>query len=148
MTDDEFWAWAKGQWNSDLTPKEIVALLISGYDVDERVIKTIKELKNEGYKTLICSNNFSARVNGLQQRFRFLDDFDAAVFSYQVGAVKPSEIIFKELIMKSEVEAPEIIFSDDNPDNLAGAKNLGISTFIYKDFDKFISALGLLGVKV
>ena len=50
--------------------------------------------------------------------------------------------------MKSEVEAPEIIFSDDNPDNLAGAKNLGISTFIYKDFDKFISALGLLGVKV
>lgn len=148
MSDDGFWSWAAAQWKIKLTPKELVGLLIFGYDVDERVVLTINNLRKNGYKTLVCSNNFPARVNGLNERFQFLNNFDAAVFSYEVGELKPSEAIFQELIGRSRVKAGEIVFSDDNPDNLVGAMNLGITTFLYEGFDKFISKLQSLGVNV
>lgn len=148
MTDEDFWTWAIGEWKLDKTPQELIDLLISGYNVDKKVVDIIKSIRVQGYKTLICSNNFPARVNGLHNRFHFLDNFDAAVFSYEVGASKPSEIIFKELIKRAGVPGETIVFADDNTANLTGAKDLGITTFLYEGFDKFIDQLKSLGVKI
>ena len=97
---------------------------------------------------MICSNNFPARVSGLQRRFKFLDDFDAYAFSYEVGATKPSKRIFKELVRKAGVEAEEIVFADDNNNNLRGAEEVGINAFFYEGFDKFIARLRQLGVRI
>ena len=44
--------------------------------------------------------------------------------------------------------AQTIVFADDNQENLSGAKNLGIATFLYEGFDKFIEQLKLLGVEI
>ncbi len=86
--------------------------------------------------------------NGLQQKFGFLDNFDAAVFSYEIGASKPSETIFQELIKRSGVPAETIVFADDNPANLEGAKKLGMNIFLYEGFEKFVKQLKNLGVKI
>ena len=148
MSDEEYWAWAVGEWKLDKTPQELMGLLIAGYDVNENVIQTIKTIRANGFKAVVCSNNFPARVNGLQDRFRFLDNFDASVFSYEVGECKPSEVIFSELTKRAGGSAESIVFADDNPDNLSGAKNLGITTFLYEGFDKFMEQLKGLGVGV
>ncbi len=106
----------------------------------------VKKVRANGYKTLVCSNNFFARINGLQERFGFLNDFDTAVFSFEVGATKPSERIFQELVRRSGLQPEEIIFADDNPNNLARAEKIGITTFLYADFDSYVRKLRKLGV--
>ncbi|MCL5003816.1 MAG: HAD family phosphatase [Patescibacteria group bacterium] len=148
MTDEEFWTWAAKEWGFAGSWNDLTDKLITGYAVDPDVAGVVKSIRRRGYKTLICSNNFRARVDGLQEKFKFLDDFDAAVFSYEVGESKPSEKIFKELIRRSVVEPSEIVFTDDNPERLAGAKNLGITTFLYEGFNKFVERLRTLGVKI
>lgn len=148
MTDGEYWTWAAKEWNSDLSPNELTELLIASYDVDAEVEAVVKSARLQGYKTLICSNNFPARVNGLQERFGFLDNFDVAVFSHEVGATKPSEVIFNELVRRSGVPAESIVFADDDANNLSGAKTLGIIALRYEDFDKYIEQLKELGVKL
>lgn len=148
MTDEEYWSWVAKEWKLQKTAQELIDLLISGYDVDEKVVEIVKNVRKNGYKTLICSSNFPARVNGLQQKFHFLDNFDATVFSYEVGANKPSEKIFQELINRAGVPAESIVFADDRLENLDEAKKLGITTLLYEDFDKFISQLKDLGVKI
>ncbi len=146
MTDQEFWSWAAKEWKLDKTPNELMKLLIDGYEVDNNVVAVVMKVKEKGYKTLICSNNFPARINGLQERFKFLDNFDAWALSYEVEATKPSTKIFQELINKSVVKPEEIVFADDNNDNLEGAKQVGIQTFLYEGFDKFLEKLQDLGV--
>lgn len=146
--DQEFWAWAINEWGIDKTVEEIIDLLIQGYEINQPVRDVVKKVRASGYKTLICSNNFPARVNGLQQRFSFLDDFDTAVFSFTVGAAKPSKKIFKELVNQSGLKPEEIIFADDNPNNLVGAEKVGITTFLYRDFDSYLRKLTELGVEV
>lgn len=148
MTDQEYWSWAIKQWKIDLSVNEIVDLLIKGYKVNQEVVEAVRKTKKKGYKALICSNNFPARVNGLQERFRFLDNFDVAVFSYQVGATKPSEKIFRELVNRARVRPEEIVFADDNEDNLAGAKRIGIQAFYYEGFGQFLAKLKELGVNI
>lgn len=148
MTDEEYWTWAANEWKLDKTPEELIKLLIDGYEVDNNVVEIVKKVRANGYKTLICTNNFPARINGLNERFGLLDNFDAYVFSYEVGATKPSTEIFKALVEKSGVEASEIVFADDNNDNLAGAKEVGIQAFFYEGFDKFIEQLKELGVNI
>jgi len=146
--DKQYWEWALKEWGLDMAVEEIVKLLISGYEVDERVVEVVKKTRETGYKTLICSNNFPARINGLQKRFGFLDNFDAWALSYEIGEVKPSPTIFKELVKKAEVKPDEIVFADDNEDNLSGAREVGIQTFFYQDFDRYLEDLGGVGVKV
>jgi HAD superfamily hydrolase (TIGR01509 family) len=148
MTDNEYWSWAAKEWKLEMSPKELVDLLINAYSVDPKVENVVNLVRQHGYKTLVCSNNFPARVDGLQKRFNFLDNFDASVFSYEVGATKPSEIIFTELVKRSDVLAEEIAFADDNPAKLSGAKAIGITAFVYTGFDEFTTELKSLGVKL
>ncbi len=148
MTDAEYWSWALGEWELDLTVREVTDLLIEGYEINRAVEEVVKEVRERGYKTLICSNNFPSRVNGLQQRFHFLDNFDASVFSYEVGVTKPALKIFRKLVEDSGVRAEEIVFADDNDVNLAGAKQVGIQTFFYKGFEHFMGKLAELGVSL
>jgi epoxide hydrolase-like predicted phosphatase len=148
MLDDEYWSWAIEQWGIDLTVQEVIDLLIEGYEVNEDVIKIVKEIRKKGYKTLICTNNFPARINGLDKRFGLLDNFDAYVFSYEIGATKPSTKIFQTLVDRSGVKAEEIVFADDNEDNLAGAREVGIQAFFYEGFNRFMDKLKELGVKI
>ena len=98
MNDEEYWTWASKEWKLDKTPKELIDLLISGYEIDQNVVETVKKVRANGYKTLICTNNFPARINGLQERFKFLDDFDAKAVSYEIGSSKPDSKIYQRLI--------------------------------------------------
>ncbi|OGC58081.1 hypothetical protein A2976_02405 [candidate division WWE3 bacterium RIFCSPLOWO2_01_FULL_41_9] len=148
MTDEEYWSWALKQWNLDMTVQDVIDLLISGYEVNGSAVEYVKKVRNAGYKTLICSNNFPARINGLQNRFGFLDDFDVHVFSYDVGFDKPSKEIFQILIERAEVFPEEVFYSDDDETKMDGAKELGITTFLYTDFDAFVDYLESLSVKV
>jgi len=141
MTDQEFWTFAIKEWGLDIPIDQIVTMLIDGYDINEGAVEIVKAMRKKEYKTCICSNNFPARINGLNERFKFLDDFDIVVLSYQVGAKKPSNKIFQYLIDRSGVNPEEIIFADDDEDNLDGAEKLGIQTFLYEGFDKFLEEL-------
>lgn len=148
MTDDEYWSWAIEQWGIDLTVQEVIDLLIEGYEVNEAVVEVVRDVREKGYKTLICTNNFPARINGLDKRFGLLDNFDASVFSYEIGTTKPSTKIFQTLVDRSGVSAEEIVFADDNDANLAGAKEVGIQAFFYEGFEHFMDKLKELGVEV
>lgn len=148
ITDEEFWNWALREWHLDLTVQEVIDLLIGGYETNKSAVEYVKKVRNAGYKTVICSNNFPARIDGLQKRFGFLDDFDVSVFSYEVGVDKPNKEIFQTLIEQSGLKADEIVYSDDDASKMDGAKELGINTFLYTNLDAFIKHLENLGVNL
>jgi putative hydrolase of the HAD superfamily len=148
MTDEQFWSWALAEWKLDITVEEIINLLIKGYEVDDNVVNVVKKARANGYKTLICTNNFPARINGLQKRFGFLDNFDVTVISSEVGAIKPQKELFEALINQSGVKPSEIFYADDYDEAIETAKNLNIETLHYTDFPSFLDKLKELGVNL
>jgi putative hydrolase of the HAD superfamily len=148
ISGEEFWQWALGEWDLKMTVKEIIDLMISGYEVNKDAQGLVRKLRREGIKAAICSNNFPERIEGLNKRFDFLKDFDVVVLSYEVGALKPERKIYEELIGRSGVKPEEILYSDDRQDVIKAAKSLGINVFFYEKFEDFEKHLKKFGVAV
>lgn len=145
-TDEQCWSWALSEWKQDLGVEEVKALLIKGYEVNPEVEKVVKGVREKGYKTLVCTNNFPARIQGLQEKFGFLDNFDVKVISYEIGLIKPQKEIFQKLIEESGVAAEEVFYADDRADAVEMVKSLGITAVLYTDFSGFVQQLKGLGV--
>ncbi|MBD3280101.1 HAD-IA family hydrolase [Candidatus Dojkabacteria bacterium] len=148
MTEEDFWNYFRDYLGIELSDSELRQLWIKGYEANPDVRKVVLETREKGYKACICSNNNPARVAALQERFKFLDDFDVVVFSYKVGNHKPSKEIFEALVKEAGCEANELAYADDNPERIQGAQDLGINTFIYESFEQFVDELKKLGVNI
>jgi HAD superfamily hydrolase (TIGR01509 family) len=72
--------------------------------------------------------------------------FDVAIFSYEVGVLKPERWIFEALVKKSACSPREILYADDTEEKLLWAQELGITTFVFTDFPSFTVALKKQGV--
>ncbi len=128
------------------TDEELIARWIRDYKIDVDVQKAVRSAKEQGFITCVCTNNNAARLPALEATFGFYSDFDAVVSSHEVGHTKPSKEIFEALLEKIGVQASELVYSDDNPNRLQGAKDLGIIVFVYEDFTQFLSELKVLGI--
>ena len=145
---DQYWSWFIKELEIDSTKEELIELLSQGYIVNQQVLDLCRELRSKGYKTLVCSNNFPERIEILNKKFDFLKEFDTTIFSFEVGILKPNHKIYKILCKKSELKPEEIFLADDAEKNIESAKEFGIHTVFYSNFEEIVNELKNLGVEV
>lgn len=145
---DQYWSWFIKELDIDSSKKELLDILSGGYEINQQALDLCRQLRYNGYKTLICSNNFPERIEILNNKFDFLKEFDAAIFSFEVGTIKPDNKTFEALCKKSKLKPEEIFLADDNEKNIEAAKEFGIHTIFYTNFEEFINELMALGVEI
>lgn len=77
--------------------------------------------------------------------------FDFVILSCDIGVAKPDRGIYEILIgdlSKRGIEGDEIVFVDDNDENLAVAKEFGMETILFRDAGGLRQDLGRVGVVV
>jgi putative hydrolase of the HAD superfamily len=57
--------------------------------------------------------------------------FDGELYSCQLGAAKPSERYFELALEAVGADAASTLFIDDRPENVAGARRVGLASFVY-----------------
>lgn len=107
----------------------------------EKVIVPIKEnqklidlVREKGLKYYILSNYPKDAFAYTYNICPFIQNADGMVISYDVLMLKPDKNIYLKLLNKYHLKASECLFIDDLPINVEGAKNVGIHSFVYKDF--------------
>ncbi|HZI33177.1 MAG TPA: HAD family hydrolase, partial [Candidatus Binatia bacterium] len=55
------------------------------------------ELRQRGFKTYIFSNTNDLAVEHVRRNFPFFAHFDGYIFSYEIGAMKPLDAIYKAM---------------------------------------------------
>lgn len=143
-----FWDYVRSQTTITASDEELVTRWIRDYEIDPDVQKTVQSAKRQGFITCVCTNNNAARLQGLEAKFGFYRDFDVVVSSHEVGYAKPHKEIFEALLEKTGVWPGELVYSDDNPERLQGAKDLGITVILYDDFKQFLQELTSLGINL
>ncbi len=146
LSEEAFWQSVNIRLGIQWSVQEYRNLYAKHYQIDPNVLSVVKSVRSQGYKTLICSNNYKTRVEVLQEKFNFLALFDVAIFSYQVGISKPDIGIFQKMVEAAELEPNEIVYADDQETKLLGAQSLGIITSVYTTFEKYIEFLKAQGV--
>ena len=104
-------------------------------EVPARNLDALMRLRQEGYRLLLLSNTTpymmewvnSSAFDGRGHSIDYY--FDAMYLSYQMKLMKPSEEIFRRVLMSEQIAPSECLFIDDGPRNVAAASQIGIRTF-------------------
>lgn len=99
----------------------------------EKTLSIIQQLKEKGYKLFILSNFSAEAYEIFVAQNTFFNYFDAKMFSFQVGAIKPEPEIYKKLLEKHGLIADECLFIDDMEKNVRAAQQIGIHALIFKE---------------
>jgi glucose-1-phosphatase len=75
-------------------------------------------------------------ITNFEERF-----FHKAYYSHLIHLRKPNANIYEYVLQDANILASETLFIDDNADNIAGAKSLGIQTIHHKIGAEIVSVL-------
>ena len=95
------------------------------------------ELRAEGYKTGLVTNNVKEASGQWRAIVPVEDLFDAIVDSSEVGMRKPNPAIFLHALdLLGGVAPASAVFLDDAPGNVAGARRAGLHAILVDPADR------------
>jgi putative hydrolase of the HAD superfamily len=129
----------------EIDPLVMLSRIGTGGGTRDVLIHRTRELRNEGYKTALLTNNF-AEVRLAWRKLLPVDElFDVVVDSSEVGMRKPNPAIFQHTLELLSASAEQSIFLDDFAGNIAAAARLGIrGVLVGSDINAAIHELNAL----
>ncbi len=133
------------EYDLEIDPLVMLSRIGTGGGTRDVLIQRTRELRSEGYKTALLTNNF-AEVRTAWRKLLPVDElFDVVVDSSEVGMRKPNPAIFHHTLELLSTRAEQSIFLDDFAGNIAAAGRLGIKgVLVGSDIDAAIHELNAL----
>lgn len=104
---------------------------------DEELIDYISKLKKLGIKIFIGTNNEKHRTDYLGRHMGLNKFTDKIYASGYVGYAKPDYKFFQHIIDDQDLNKDEVLFWDDDEENVNSARAFGIHAHIYTNFKVF-----------
>ena len=107
-------------------------------DLPEERIKLLKSL-NQNYAIFLLSNTNALHISEFKKKLgnkkytEFYNLFDKVYYSHKIGFRKPQAEAFTIILNQNKLSANEVLFIDDSPQHIEGAKKLGIKTHHLQD---------------
>jgi putative hydrolase of the HAD superfamily len=116
-----------------------------GIKVHDEVLDRVRELRAEGYRTGLVTNNVKEGAASWRRLFPAEELFEVIVDSSEVGVRKPNPEIFTIALERLGGIAPEsAVFLDDAEGNVEGAKRAGLHAILVDDPADALVALDAL----
>lgn len=110
-------------------------------DIIPENVAVLETLLDQGWPTY-CITNFSAEKFTLAcERFPFLTRFDGIVVSGHERVLKPEPAIYRLLLDRYGLSAPDCIFIDDSAANAEGARAVGMQAIHFTPGLDLVEAL-------
>lgn len=122
----------KWKWNGDLD-SFLTYWFESEFNFDEKVNKSVQLFREKGVLCCLASNNEKYRATHLENKLREIDALDRYYFSWFLRSKKNKTEFFEQIIEELEVAPGDIIFIDDEQQNIDIAKSCGIDARLYHD---------------
>ena len=100
-------------------------------------LKEIKKL-SEKVPCYLLSNTNEIHLSYIEQLLQemgfkhFLNVFKSCYFSHQIGKRKPHKETFEWVLHQMNYDAQDVLFIEDSPQHIKGAKSAKINTFYFK----------------
>ena len=112
----------------------------------EGTVQILSELRDRGVPLYALSNWSAETFPYARARFDFLNWFRGIVLSGELKLIKPDPRIYRHLLDAHALRAEELVFIDDAPHNVEGAKAVGIHALRFTDPAALRRDLGALGL--
>ena len=106
-------------------------------------IEVIKKLKSQGHTVVLLSNAAVDYVDYLFAKYGLTKYFDGIFVSAQYGFAKPDRELKALFVDSFKEKFDAIYFADNNPDNLAGVEQFGITPVLFTSACDFARKVGV-----
>ena len=133
-----------------IIPKDVVVmrttvnLLNNLYEVKDKELLPKLRKKYPDIKIVIATNHLSRIRNYIGEALG-VQNLDKIFISADIHKIKPNNDFYEEIINKMRCKPNEILFLDDNQENVDGAKACGLNTFkvnkemnLFDEIDKWL----------
>jgi HAD superfamily hydrolase (TIGR01509 family) len=114
---------------------EYEALLTAANDIfwiNAPMVNLVGHLNAAGYRLGILSNTNEAHFAYVLERFSYLQTmFAVHALSCRFGSMKPQPKVYAEAARLAGVKPSAVFFTDDRPENVAGAKAAGFDAVLF-----------------
>lgn len=98
------------------------------------------------YRVGLCSNTSAVHWELERRRLPFAGRLGPVIVSYEAGVMKPDAAIFDAVVSAAGVTARRVLFVDDRPENVDGAKRAGLQAVQFTGVARLERDLKDLGV--
>ena len=138
LSPEDFAELFLSEWGLPLTPDAFLREFLSwpsGFYPGAR--EMLRDLRNR-YRVGCLSNS---NVLHWEKFGGFRDDFDVALSSHRLGAIKPDDKVFVRTLAVCNVEPSGVWFFDDSLANVRAAERLGLRAFHVEGFSRVLNTL-------
>lgn len=143
---DNFSAEAARRLGFSGTSGELLEAWVDIFEPNPAMFARVRRWKARGLPLYLLSNTCESHVRFFTGHWDIFREFDGAVYSCRVGALKPEPSIYHALFEGHGVDPQEAIYLDDLPANVAAARALGMRAFEYRNEEKILGPLRSLGL--
>jgi putative hydrolase of the HAD superfamily len=86
----------------------------------------VRALRATGLRCCLATNQDVSRGEYMHEALGYGDLLDEAFYSYALGVAKPDPAYFSAVLQRLDAAPGETLFVDDNPDNVASARSVGL----------------------
>ena len=134
------------------TRPEYEALLQANSDIfsmNPTIAALVAALEGAGCRLGVLSNTCESHWKLVtHDKYGILPQaFEQLVLSYEVGAIKPDEKIFRVAVEKAGCKPQDIFYTDDTPGHVEAAKALGFDAVLFTDTAALAEELCRRGLK-
>lgn len=127
---DDFYKNAVQKLEAKIDRETFFQIYSDVFSLNPSVLNLLSVLKGR-YKLFLLSNTDIERFGFIKKKFPEILIFDDYILSYEVGYMKPHPQIYKEALNKAQARPEECVFIDDLPENIQGARDLGMNAILY-----------------
>jgi HAD superfamily hydrolase (TIGR01509 family) len=121
------------EWGIGMSEKDFFDFWFSAEKANEEMITLARELKRQGIRLFILSNNFAERAKFYDETFPWLKElFEKVYYSWQTGFIKPDPLCWQTILAENNLQPADTLYLDDSAANVEAAKTLGINAFVFQ----------------
>ena len=117
-------------------------------NINPGTVALMEDVKKQGYILGILSNMPRDFLAWARKNVPVFSLPHISLFSCEVNLVKPEEAIYRKLLSQLGLEGGELVFFDDNAENIKGAAALGIRAFLWESCEKARRELVCMGLRL
>ncbi len=103
----------------------------------------------QNYRLYLISNTNKMHFDYIQKKYRsLLKPFHELFPSHEMGCRKPDIEIYKKVLKRIKLKAPDTVFIDDMSDFVRGARKAGMHAIRYRNMKQLCLDLRKLGVEI
>lgn len=139
-TEEDFWTLLRERTGLHGDDAALTKTILDGFVVRPWILDLVQRLRSLGYVTGILSDqtDWLDRLDAGQHFYRC---FDRVYNSYRLGKGKRDPSVFSDVAADLGLPPSQILFIDDNPNNVERARSAGMRGIHYRDRAGFLDEL-------